>query len=143
MRTLIVLLSTLCLTACGSAANVTISDAALDGQEAGDTIAPVAMRPVWVGRNENRRADACTRRMQPRGDAGVTVRWSPDVESPVKAEITEAVLACDSDGEWTGIVFGGPGQSIDYCNLARRIRAPTEYQGPCRQGWVLTTELVG
>ena len=98
------------------------------------------MRPVWVGRNENRRADACSRRMEPSGE-GVDVRWSPAADSPVKARVTDTVLACDSEGEWTGIVFGGPGQSVDYCNLARRISGPTEYQGPCRQGWVRTAEV--
>jgi hypothetical protein len=141
MRTLAPLALILSLTACGSAPDVAISDAALAGQGEGDALTPVAMRPVWVGRNENRRADACTRRMQPRGESA-DVRWSPAADSPVKAEVSDTVLACDSEGEWTGVVFGGPGQSVDYCNLARQIRAPTEYQGPCRQGWVLTSELV-
>ncbi len=141
MRNLIPLVLALLLTACGNAPDVAVSDSALDGQGQGAALAPVAVRPVWVGRNENRRADACTRRMEPRGEGGVTVRWSPAADSPEKALVTDTVLACDSEGEWTGIVFGGPGQSVDYCNLGRRIAGPTEYQGPCRQGWVLTREL--
>lgn len=140
MRILPALLLILSLTACGSAPDLANSDAALAGQGQGEQMSAVAMRPVWVGKNANRRADACTRRMQPRGE-GAAVRWSPAADSPVKAQVTDTVLACDSEGDWTGIVFGGPGQSVDYCNLSRRIAGPTEYQGPCRQGWVRTSEL--
>ncbi len=141
MRALIPLSFVLALTACGPAQDIAPSDSALNGQGSGDTLAPVAMRPVWVGKNANRRADACTRRMEPRGETAVAVHWSPAADSPVKAQVTDTVLACDSEGAWTGVVFGGPGQSVDYCNLARRIAGPTEYQGPCRQGWVLTGDL--
>jgi hypothetical protein len=140
MRILILFVSALALTACGAAPDVASSDTALNGTGEGATLAPVAMRPVWVGRNQDRRAEACTRRVEPRGE-GADVRWSPDAASPVKARVTETVLACEVDGDWTGIVFGGPGQSVDYCNLARRIAAPMEYQGPCRQGWVRTRDL--
>jgi hypothetical protein len=99
------------------------------------------MRPVWVGRNENRRANACTRRLNVRGEAA-NVRWDPAASGPVKARVSGEVLACDAEGAWTGVIFPGPGETLDYCNLNRRIGGPTEYQGPCRQGWVLTSELV-
>lgn len=142
MRAFLPLLPLLALTACGAPPDLADSDAALAGHGEGAQRTAVAMRPVWVGRNENRRADACTRRMEVHG-AGADVRWSPATDSPVKTRVTETVLACDTEGEWTGIIFGGPGQSIAYCNLSRRIAGPTEYQGPCRQGWVRTGDLGG
>ena len=142
MRILLPVSLALLIAACGAPPPFADSDAALDGVGEGAGLSAVAMRPVWVGRNENRRADACTRRMQPVGE-GADVRWAPDAASPVKAQVSETVLACDPQGEWMGIVFGGPGQSVDYCNLARRIGAPTEYQGPCRQGWVRVSDLSG
>lgn len=140
MRIIVLFSILFALSACGSPPDLAASDRALDGQRTGDDLAAVAMRPVWVGKNADRRADACTRRVQPRGE-GADVRWAPEADSPVKARVTDPVLACDTEGPWTGVVFGGPGQSVEYCNLARRIAAPTEYQGPCRQGWVRTSEL--
>jgi hypothetical protein len=130
------------LAACSGAPAALESDGGLAGHGEGAALAAVAARPVWVGRNENRRAPACTRRLGLRGETA-TVRWSPDANGPVKATLTEQVLACDAEGEWTGVIFPGPGETLDYCNLNRRIRAATEYQGPCRQGWVLTSELAG
>lgn len=137
----------LALAACGDVGNVAAADAAASGVGNGANLRAAASRPVWVGRNENRRADACTRRMQVRG-ARAQVRWSPTVaeaaDGPVKAMVSGEVLACDvSAAGWTGIVFGGPGQSLADCNLARRIGGPTEYQGPCRTGWVRTADLAG
>jgi hypothetical protein len=130
------------LSACGDAVDVSGADAGLSGQATADGLAAVASRPVWVGRNEDRRANACTRRMRARGE-NATVRWAPDAGGPVKATVTGEVLACETDGTWTGVVFPGSGETVDYCALNRRIARPTEYQGPCRSGWVRTSELAG
>jgi hypothetical protein len=141
-RNLLLLSSLLLLAACGDPPPAPEGDNALNGTGEGATLAAATVRPVWVGRNENPRANACTNRVQLRGESA-TARWSPAADSPVKATISEEVLACDREGAWTGIVFAGHGESLDYCNLNRRIRFATEYQGPCRSGWVLTSELAG
>jgi hypothetical protein len=130
----------LLLAACGGMPPSLTGDAALNGAGEGATFAAVAARPVWVGRNEDRRANACTNRVAVRGDSA-NVRWSPSNSGPAKAAVAGDVLACDVEGDWTGVIFPGPGETLDYCNLNRRIGGPTEYQGPCRQGWVLTAEL--
>jgi hypothetical protein len=131
----------LLLAGCGGPPPAPQGDAALNGAGEGAGFAAVANRPVWVGRNENRRVPACTNRVALRGERA-TVRWSPGASGPAKATVTDEVLACDNEGAWTGVVFAGPGENLDYCNLNRRIGAPTEYQGPCRSGWVLSSELV-
>ncbi len=129
----------LLVTACSSGRDVTTADGALNGQGNGDALTAVESRPVWVGRNENPRADACTRRV--RITEASTVYWAP-VASPVtKTSAGGEVLACDAVDGWTGIIFGAAGQSLADCNLARRIAGPTEYQGPCRWGWVRNASL--
>jgi hypothetical protein len=142
MKKLSLFLTLTLIAGCAAPANVESSDAALSGQQTSTGLRPVASRPVFVGRNENRRANACTRRVQPRSETA-SVYWAPEASGPVKARISEEVLACDAQGDWTGIVFAGPGETVDYCALNRRIARPTEYQGPCRSGWVRSRDLAG
>jgi hypothetical protein len=142
MRYLTVLaLPLLFLAGCGGPPPAPEGDQALNGVGEGASFAAATVRPVWVGQNENPRANACTTRMNVRGQDAV-VRWAPAAGGPAKARVSGEVLACDSEGIWTGIIFPGPGETLDYCNLNRRIRSATEYQGPCRQGWVLTRALL-
>ena len=130
------------LTACSDDNSVAIAatDRAYAGVSSDGVLAPVTARSVRVGLGD-RRADACTRRMSVAGDAPVAVQWAPGNRGPAKAAVAGQVLACDADGAWTGIIFAAPSQSLGDCNLSRRIGAPTDYQGPCRWGWVETAKL--
>lgn len=116
------------------------SDAAFKGQAGADgAIVPVASRPVMVGQ-DGRDADACGSMARPRG-AQLTVHWSTDAAAPAKAEITGDVYVCESDGDWSGIIFPAEGQDSGSCNVASPVRSPREYQGPCRWGWVKNAEI--
>jgi hypothetical protein len=130
------------LSACSgdNSAAIAATDRAYDGVSSAGVFAPVAARSVRVGLGE-RRADACSGRMSVTGDAPVAVQWAPGNRAPAKAAVEGQVLACEADGAWTGIVFPAPGQSLGDCNLSRRIGGPTDYQGPCRWGWVETAKL--
>ena len=123
-----------------NSAAIAATDGALKGSGEGAVFAPVAVRPVRVGMAQDRRADACTRRVTPVRD-GIDVHWGPAANPHRRATLSDAALACDADGAWTGIVFAAAGQSLSDCNLSRRIAGPTDYQGPCRSGWVRTAEL--
>lgn len=115
-------------------------DAAFKGQAGADgTIVPVASRPVMIGQ-DGRDADACGAMARPRGER-LTVHWSTDAAAPAKAEIGGDVYVCESDGDWSGIIFPADGQRTGSCNVASPVRSPREYQGPCRWGWVKTADI--
>jgi hypothetical protein len=128
------------LSACSgdNSAAIAASDRAYAGATNVGTLIPVAARSVRVGLGD-RRADACSRRMSITGVAAA--QWAPGNRGPAKAEIEGQVLACEADGAWMGIIFPAPGQSLGDCNLSRRVGGPTDYQGPCRWGWVETAKL--
>lgn len=114
-------------------------DAAFKGQTVDGQLQPVASQPVMVGK-EGDRSDACGAVMATASGA-VPVRWSPSADGPPKAEVEGNVAACDTVGEWTGIVFPAFGQELDECYVSNPVDSPREYQGPCRWGWVETRAL--
>ncbi len=130
-----------CLAACSSPDEAALAkgDAALAGQTVDGVVHPVASRSVMVGTGE-RAANACAAVAQPAADK-VTVHWSNDSSPPPKAEYAGEMWSCQSDGDWTGIVFPATGQSMGDCNVDAPLRRQREYQGPCRWGWVRTTEV--
>lgn len=115
------------------------SDAAFKGQNVDGQVQPVISRAVIVGTGGAQIA-ACAAMMQPK-DGKVTVRWSNSKAGPVKAEFGSALFACEGMEGWTGVVFPSVGQDIDECLVSNPTRAPHEYQGPCRWGWVETNDL--
>ena len=139
-RTLIALTLTLslplALMACGAPDEAALAkgDAAFKGQTVGGVLAPVAARPVLVGKG-GAQAAACSAMVEPKAGP-VNVYWSASKDGPPKATLSAPALSCDSDGAWSGLVFAADGQSVSDCNLARKLRNPLEYQGPCRSGWV-------
>lgn len=114
-------------------------DAAFKGQNVDGQVQPVISRAVIVGTGGAQIA-ACAAMMQPK-DGKVTVRWSNSNAGPVKAEFGSALFACEGAEGWAGVVFPSAGQDIDECLVSSPTRAPHEYQGPCRWGWVETNDL--
>ena len=115
-------------------------DAALNGQSAGGAVQPVLSRPVKVG-GGGAEADACGATAHAKAGT-LAVRWSNSADGPVKAQVSGDVWSCEVDGEWTGVIFPAPGQAAEACEVASPVRDVREYQGPCRWGWVKTTDLV-
>lgn len=111
-------------------------DAAFKGQMIDGVLTPVASRPVMVG-NDGPQSPACTRQIMPKTGT-VAVHWSPDASGPAKADLDGPALSCQTEGTWTGVIFPAFGQSLNDCDLSRRLRSAREYQGPCRWGWVET-----
>lgn len=114
-------------------------DEALGGQMVDGQLRPVAVRSVMVGTG-GREAAACGALATPKRGA-LAVHWSNDPASPVKAQVEGEVWLCQSDGDWTGVIFPASAQSSDDCNVTGSVRTPREYQGPCRWGWALSTDL--
>ena len=115
------------------------TDAALKGQQANGGVMPIENRVVMIGKSGPTKA-ACAFTATPRA-ATLTVHWSTNASAPPKTSVTGQVAVCDSDGEWTGIIFPTPESELDSCNIAGGVPAPREYQGPCRWGWVRTAEI--
>lgn len=115
------------------------TDAALKGQQSEGELVPIVSRVVMIGKG-GANAAACVASELGEGKSAV-VHWSNVDGTPPKANVTGAFAACDSDGEWTGIVFPASGQSLDACAVSGALRSPREYQGPCRWGWVKTADV--
>lgn len=47
-----------------------------------------------------------------------------------------AVLLCDANGSWHGIVYGADGADTADCAIPAVITGRQPYRGPCRSGWV-------
>ncbi len=110
------------------------ADAGFAGQSVNGTLDAVASRPVRIG-TSGAKAPACAAMARGR-NGNVAVRWSASAQAPVKARIGGDVWLCETDGGWSGVVFPASGQDASDCNVDRALRSPTEYQGPCRSGWV-------
>jgi hypothetical protein len=142
----------LALTACSKPDEAALakSDEALKGQMAGGELRAVASRPVMVGQGGaqasggrqagGRGISACAALVTIPEGTTRAVHWS-NIVGPAKAEVTGAVWRCESDGAWTGIIFPAHGQDSGDCRADERLARPREYQGPCRWGWVQTSEL--
>lgn len=131
------------LPACSSSdpAALAEGDAAFSGQPGADgALAPVVSRPVMVGRN-GRNVNACGATATPAGER-LTVHWSTDAAAPAKATVSGSLFVCQADGQWSGVVFPATGQSASDCRVSLPVTSPREYQGPCRWGWVKTSDLV-
>lgn len=115
------------------------TDAALKGRQSDGAVLPIENRVVMVGKLGPQKA-ACAFTATPRS-ATLTVHWSTNAAPPPKASVTGQVAVCDSDGEWTGIVFPTPDAGLDSCNVTAGANVPREYQGPCRWGWVKTADI--
>ena len=114
------------------------SDVALKGVESEEGMVPIAARAVRIGL-EGRNQPACAPLTTMNG--APEVRWSNSAEGPVKTRVSGDVAACETDGDWTGIVFPAAGQDMDECAVGRTVNSPREYQGPCRWGWVESAKL--
>lgn len=138
---IIALSLTLSIAACSAPDEAALAkgDEAFKGQIVEGQLRPVAARSVMVGTG-GADAPACAAVVRPKG-ASARVRWSNDPTSPVKAEVGGELMSCERDGEWTGVIFPASGQRTDDCAVSERRRNPTDYQGPCRWGWVLSAEL--
>ena len=119
-------------------AALTAGDAALKGQLVGGVITPVAVRPVKIGLSGPTRTGCGTQLEASTGT--LSIYWAPVPGAPAKARTDAAVIACEVEGGWTGVVFAADGQSLGSCNVDRAIRHPIEYQGPCRSGWIETAK---
>lgn len=137
----LLLLTSLALAECNQTDQnaITSPDAAFKGQTVDGQVQPVANRAVMVGAGGAQIA-ACAAMMQPKNGA-LTVRWSNSSTGPVKAEFDSALFACEGADGWTGVVFPSAGQDSDECLVSSPARTPHEYQGPCRWGWVETSDL--
>lgn len=110
---------------------------------------PVAARPVMVG-GEGPTLPACPSVSRVKAP-GTDIFWAPDETRVVKARLPAGarVALCEAtpDDRWFGVVFPGPdkGGSMDECAVGRSRAEPSEYQGPCRSGWIRggTLELGG
>lgn len=100
----------------------------------------LASRPVKVG-SEGPELPACPSISKVKAP-GTTVYWAPDETRVGKATLPAGlpVALCEAtpDDRWFGIIFPGPGADGDMatCGVARTVPDPTEYQGPCRSGWI-------
>ena len=101
---------TLPLAACGKPDEAALArtDAAFQGQQADGQIQPVASRPVLVGQG-GRQAAACPATAHARSGA-LAVRWSNSDAGPVKAQVEGDVWVCQTDGDWSGVIFPAFGQ---------------------------------
>ncbi len=133
----------LMLTACSKPDEAALAegDAAFKGQMVDGELRAVAARAVMIGEG-GPRTPACTGRATIAQGTPRTVHWSSTV-GPAKAEVIGEVWRCETDGAWTGIVFPAFGQDSDECRAEERLASPREYQGPCRWGWVATSDLPG
>ena len=107
-----------------------------------------ADQPVMIGGTED--LDACPSNAQvtglkARGDNFLSVRSRPATTGRELDRLgpNQLVWACDetADGNWTGVIYGPPGQDID-CGVASPIARRKAYRGPCRSGWVASRFLV-
>jgi len=71
-------------------------------------------------------------------DMRVQVRHSPNPEGREIDLLKPAtpVSICESEGEWLGIVFAGPDQTLSECETGAAIAQAQDYAGPCRSGWI-------
>lgn len=115
------------------------TDRALAGQQVDGNTVPIVSRVVMVGK-AGRDKPLCASTATPKSGA-LSVHWSNLDGPPPKASVTGNVAVCDSDGDWSGIVFPTPEGALDDCNVTGPATSPHEYQGPCRWGWVKTSDL--
>lgn len=132
------LAAALLLAGCTPAApDLATGDAALNGAPAGDTVAPVAVRPVMQGTG-GQLAPACEDGVA-LGGSPATVLWAPVAGGPAKATLAGGtrVRVCDRRTEgYVGIVYPTADRSLAECGPNGRVRFPREYQGPCHSGWI-------
>ena len=99
---------------------------------------PLASRPVKTG-TEGPELPACASTSRVKA-GGTDVYWAPGETRAIKAKLAAnmPVSLCEAtdDDAWFGVVFPGPGGDPAFCDITRPVRAPREYQGPCRWGWI-------
>jgi len=73
-----------------------------------------------------------------RDDTVLSVREAPsqDARERDRLDPDSEVIACEGIEGWQGIVYPREGQTLESCDPGRPISRPTDYDGPCRSGWV-------
>lgn len=138
LRPLLFAVPTLLLAACSAPEGPSDNATLRSGADARPEPVAIAARPVRIG-TEGDRLPACAANARVAA-AGTTVYWAPDETRVVKATLspgTEVGVCEAADGDrWFGVVFAAPGVGFENCGIGRPRRSPTEYQGPCRSGWI-------
>lgn len=108
---------------------------------------PPPARPVPVMVGGNSEMDACGSLMRiafrtraPGNFAAVRAAPSTSAAERQRLFTGQRVLACQTVGEWTGIVYRTPGDGndddISACGVSSPIARRRAYIGPCASGWV-------
>lgn len=99
---------------------------------------PLAARAVMIG-TEGPSLPACSSISRVK-DGGTDVYWAPGETRAIKAKLAggASVSLCEAtdDDAWFGVVFPGPGTDESLCGVAKSVANASEYQGPCRWGWI-------
>ena len=90
-----------------------------------------------VGGNED--IDACPSLAQVSGAKSgmVSVKAGPGADQMEIDRLDNGAFAyaCDSKGEWTGVVYR-KGEDTPDCQVGSPIAKRTRYRGTCKSGWV-------
>jgi hypothetical protein len=101
--------------------------------------------PVTIGR-EGPDLDACSAigRVErlgapPFDKLTVRERAEPTAAPTDRLARGTMVWLCDGQGDWQGVVYpSGPYQELGHCRVGSPVPEPRAYDGPCRQGWVVS-----